>query len=500
MQFTTVQFFLFFVVVFVVYYLSRPNWRWAVLFIASVYFYAQLNAPHLLIALAFVTLISYFLGRKLTNLPIDSNKRKITLWIGIFLNLSVMAAVRYLPNIIRPLENVLPLQATNPTLLISIGVSFYVFHAISYLLDIYYVRNPAEFHLGYFSLYLSFFPKLLQGPIDRGSKIIPQLRNPQKLNDEIIRSALLLFAWGMFKKVVIADRLGILVDIVYNDVTSFTGFTLRFATLLYAIQIYCDFSGYTDMAIGIARLFGINLSQNFNRPYYAVSIVDFWRRWHITFSNWIFDYIFRPLQLNFRKWKNWANPMALLITFFLSGIWHGANLTFVVWGILHGIYMAAFVLFTPYRKRFLKKFLLENSGFVKIIQIGTTFLLISFAWIFFRANSLTDAWYVVGQIFKELDTVPRLLIMSIQGEAVFSEGFIPELIGLINIPLQEYYLAGLGLIILLIVELPKNLSNSWLGITFKHYTVFRWATYLLLVLLIIGLGVTDQTDFVYFQF
>ena len=500
MQFTTIQFIIFFTVACFVYYVSKPTWRWVVLLIASIYFYAQLDAPHLLVALALVTIISYFLGLKLNNLPIESNKRKLVLWIGILLNLSVMAVVRYLPSIVNSFQEDLISRLKTPNLMITIGVSFFVFHAISYLIDIYYVRNPAEFHFGYFSLYLSFFPKLLQGPIERASKLIPQLRNPQTLNDEMIRSALLLFTWGLFKKVVVADRLGMMVDIVYDDLPSFTGFTLRLATLLYAIQIYCDFSGYTDMAIGIARLLGINLSINFKRPYLAVSIVDFWRRWHITFSNWIFEYIFKPIQLNLRSWKTWANPIALLATFFLSGIWHGANWTFVVWGLLHGFYMAAFVLFTPYRKKFLKRFRLENSVFIRIIQIGMTFLLVSFAWIFFRANTLADAGYVVRHIFSDLDTLPRLLIMLMQGKAILDEGLVHESIRLFNIPLQEYYLVGLGIIILLIVELPKNMSKSWLGVAFYRHTVFRWTTYLLLVLAIFGLGITGQTKFVYFQF
>ncbi|MGA2489625.1 MAG: MBOAT family O-acyltransferase [Anaerolineales bacterium] len=498
MQFNTAEFLIFFAAIFCIYYLTRPTWRWVVLLTASLFFYATLKAPQLIIALALVTIISYIVGRILARLPDESGTRKMVLWLGILLNLAVLAIIRYLPDLANFLP-VLSLPLHNlPNLGVSVGVSFYVFQAISYLVDIYYDEQPAEYHLGYFSLYISFFPKLLQGPIERASNLLPQLHKPKALTDEMIRSALLLFAWGLFKKVVIADRLGILVDAVYDHLPKYVGISLWLATFFYALQIYCDFSGYTDMAIGVARLLGINLSINFNKPYLAVSIADFWRRWHISFSTWIFDYIFKPVQMNLRRWKTWASPVALLVTFFLSGIWHGASWGFVVWGLLHGIYMAVYVLLAPYEKKFLRRFKLEKSTVVRLIQIAFTFVLICFAWIFFRAKTLADGWYVVSHLFPGLNILNSLMTSIIHDQPIPKVG------------LQNYFTIGgspvdyifvlIGLLVLLAVELPENLAKTRLGIAFQKNMVFRWVVYWLLVMSILTIGAIVQTEFVYFRF
>jgi len=500
MQFTTAGFWIFFAAVFCVYYLVRPAWRWVVLLAASLYFYAALGAPQLIVALALVTGISYIVGRVLAGSSAKSAKRKVILWLGVLLNLAVLIIIRYLPILIKGLV-LFPYLASLPNLAISVGVSFYVFQAISYLIDIYYEEIPAESHFGYFSLSISFFPKLLQGPIERASILLPQLHKPKALTDEMIRSALLLFAWGLFKKVVIADRLGILVGAVYDNLPQYTGASLWLATFYYALQIYCDFSGYTDMAIGLARLLGINLSINFNKPYLAVSIADFWRRWHISFSSWIFDYIFKPLQMNLRRWKIWASPAALLVTFFLSGIWHGASWGFVIWGLLHGIYMAAYALLAPCEKKFLRRFNLEKSIVVRFVRIVFTFLLVCFAWIFFRAKTLTDGWYVASHLFTGWDFITRLINgFTHHGLAIAGTGIGLQQILTFNIPIPDLIFAAIGVLVLLAVELPENLANSRMGIAFQKYTVFRWFVYWLLAISILALGTMVQTGFVYFQF
>lgn len=500
MQFNTISFGIFFTIVFCIYYFFRPTWRWAVLLASSIFFYAQLNAPQLIVALVLVTLISYSIGRILSKLPADSDKRKMFLWLGILLNLAVLAFIRYLPMLVESLP-ALPFQWFSlPTLIVSVGVSFYVFQAISYLIDIYFEKQPAEIHLGYFSLYISFFPKLLQGPIERASNLLPQLHKPAPLSDEIIRSALLLFAWGLFKKVVIADRLALLVGAVYDHLPKFTGISLWLATFLFALQIYCDFSGYTDMAIGVARLLGINLSINFNKPYLATSIADFWRRWHISFSTWIFDYIFKPLQMRLRNWKTWANPIALLVTFFLSGIWHGASWGFIVWGLLHGSYMAAYALLEPYEKKFLLRFKLVNSTTVKIIKTGITFLLVCFAWIFFRAKTLGEGWYVVSHLFSGLDMFQQILQRAIHGLPITNQGLGLQESFTFGIPIVDHVFAVIGLLVLSAVELPINLAKTRLGIAFQKHAAFRWLVYWLLTMSILAFGSTVQTEFVYFRF
>ena len=475
----------------------RPTWRRVVLLAASLFFYAILIAPQLLAALVLVTVFSYAVGRMLAGSPVKSVKRKGLLWLGILVNLGILVFIRYLPALVNILPVLFLRLSYLPNLTVSVGVSFFVFQAISYLVDVYNSRQPAETHFGYFSLYMSFFPKLLQGPIERASNLLPQLHKPKALTDEMIRSGLLLFAWGLFKKVVIADRLGILVGTVYDHVLDYSGISLWLATFYYALQIYCDFSGYTDMAIGMARLLGIDLSINFNKPYLAVSIADFWRRWHISFSSWIFDYIFKPLQRQLlRRWKTWALPMALLVTFFLSGIWHGASWGFVVWGLLHGVYMAVYALLAPYEKIFLQRYHLENSTWVRLVRITFTFLLVCIAWIFFRANSLSDGWYVVSHLFSGWDVVPHLLAQL----ANFGKNQALLAPFTFNLPLADFLMAALGLLVLLAVELPENLAKTGVGQTFQKYTPFRWLIYLSLVMGILALGTIVPAGFVYFRF
>jgi alginate O-acetyltransferase complex protein AlgI len=496
MQFSTIGFWVFFAVALCVYYLIRPAWRWVVLLSASLFFYITLIAPLLIAALTLVTAFSYLIGQMLAGLPARSVQRKGILWLGIILNLAVLIFIRYLPAIINTLPGLFLRISSVPNLGVSVGVSFFVFQAISYLIDVYGDKQPSESHFGYFSLYISFFPKLLQGPIERASHLLPQLRKPQELTDETIQSGLFLFGWGLFKKVAIADRLGIFVGAVYNHLPDYSGISLWLATFYYALQIYCDFSGYTDMAIGMARLLGINLSINFNRPYLAISIADFWRRWHISFSSWIFDYIFKPLQRRLRRWKTWALPLALLITFFLSGIWHGASWGFLVWGLLHGIYMAAYGLLAPYEKIFLQRYCLENSTWVRLVRITLTFLLVCFAWIFFRANTLADGWYVASHLFSGLEAVPRLLICP--GCHVPGQYSLKTFT--FNVPLADLSLAAIGLLVLMGVELPQNLTKTCIGQAFQKYTLFRWLVYLLLAMGILALGTNGQADFVYFKF
>ncbi len=457
MQFNTIGFFIFFTVVFCLYYLIRPAWRWVLLLASSLFFYATLEAPQLIIALVLVTIISYVDGRMLARLPAESAKRKGALWLGILLNLAVLVIIRYLPALVDASHGSL----LWPNLAVSVGVSFYVFQAISYLIDVYDDEQPAEIHLGYFSLYISFFPKLLQGPIERAVNLLPQLHKPKALTDEMIHSGLLLFAWGLFKKVVIADRLGLFVGAVYDHLYEFNGVTLWLATFYYALQIYCDFSGYTDMDIGLARLLGINLSVNFNKPYLAVSIANFWRRWHISFSTWIFDYIFKPVQRKLRRWKQRA-LIALMITFFLSGIWHGISWGFVIWGLLHGFYMSVYALVAPYEKKFILRFRLENSKVVRIVRICFTFLLVCFAWIFFRAKTLADGWYVVSHLFSGLDAIPRLLthLGSLNKGLNLLKPFV------IGIGFGDGLIFLIGLLVLMIVELPNNLAKTCLGVAF----------------------------------
>jgi alginate O-acetyltransferase complex protein AlgI len=403
MPFNSLKYFLFLPAVYLLYYLVADRARWCVLLAASLLFYAALNVPYLPVLLVLVALTSYGCGIWLARAD-DPKLRRVLLFGGIAVNVLILGVMKYLPFLAENLKALatllaLPARIQPVQAFVAIGVSYFIFQAISYLIDIYLELEIPERHFGYFALYLAFFPKLLQGPIERAGDLIPQLKSSYHFNYDNMRFGMLLFSWGFFKKVVVADRLGIYVDAVYSDVNAFAGLPLLLTTYTYAFQIFLDFSGYTDMALGSARLFNINLTQNFNNPYLATSVADFWRRWHITFSRWILDYIFKPLQLQLRNWKNQGTATALVCAFLVSGLWHGASWGFVVWGGLHGLYLAASVYYKPYQKKLHRKLRLEKTRFLKAWQILVTFNLVSFAWIFFRANSLRDAVYVVSSLF-----------------------------------------------------------------------------------------------------
>jgi D-alanyl-lipoteichoic acid acyltransferase DltB (MBOAT superfamily) len=383
MAFSSLAYLLFLPALFLAFTQAPERFRLPLLLAASLAFYAALKAPWLLLALGIVTAVTYAAGLAIGSNPDEGRKRRLLL-AGVLADLAVLAFLRYFP-------------ASSP--LSTIGVSYFVFQAIAYLVDVRMETVPPETRFLPFALYLCFFPKLLQGPIERAADLLPQLSRRYRFDYQAARAGLLLFGWGLFKKVVIADRLGLYVDDVYGDVRAYSGMPLLLATYLYAIQLYCDFSGYTDMALGSARLFGIRLTDNFDSPYLATSIADFWRRWHITLSRWLFDYIFKPLQMGLRDWRAGGTAAALLVTFLASGLWHGAGWTFVAWGMLHGLFLASAVLAGPARKRIEKAHpRIAKSPLRKAWQRFATFHLVCFGWIFFRAKDLSDAIYVAGNI------------------------------------------------------------------------------------------------------
>jgi D-alanyl-lipoteichoic acid acyltransferase DltB (MBOAT superfamily) len=478
MPFNSLKYFLFLPVVYLVFYFAGDRARWIVLLAASLLFYAALNVPYLLVVLALVAMTTYGFGIWLDQAESAQAKRAL-LWGGVAANVLILIVMKYLPFLsenLKALSSLLSLDAQIQPVkaFVAIGVSYYVFQAISYLFDIYLEIEKPERHFGYFALYLGFFPKLLQGPIERAGDLLPQLREKYEFNYDNMRFGLLLFTWGLFKKVVIADRLGLYVDTVYNDVHAFTGLPLLLATYAYAFQIYMDFSGYTDMALGSARLFNINLTQNFNSPYLATSVADFWRRWHITFSRWILDYIFKPLQMQWRNWKNWGTAMALVVAFLVSGIWHGASWGFVIWGGLHGLYMACSVFYKPYQKKLHAALGLEKTRVLKYWQIFVTFNLVSFAWIFFRAANLKDALYVISNLFSGMKGLPSdMLSFQVQ---------------------FELFVLMLVAVVYLLVNRAMHKDISELN------SCTRWSIYLTVFNCILYFGVTNSGKFIYVQF
>jgi alginate O-acetyltransferase complex protein AlgI len=477
MTLNSLQFFMFLSAVYVCFYFAPARWRWFVLLTASYCFYAAFLAPYLLVSLLTVTVISYVFGIRIAACSHESI-RKRWFYAGIAACLSVLIVLKYLPVFIQS-----PLLVQ---FVLTVGVSYYCFQSISYLVDVYLEVEAPEGHIGYFALYLAFFPKLLQGPIERAGDLLPQLKKPYEYDYSVVRSGLLLFARGLFKKVVIADRLALYADQVFNNLHDYTGVSLILGCYAYSLQIYFDFSGYTDMARGTGLIFGINLTENFNSPYLSTSVSDFWRRWHISFSRWILDYIFKPLQMVWRDYGKIGTSAALIVTFLASGIWHGATWGFIVWGLLHGIYLVAGLYYRPFQKKVLKSIGMQKSRLVQIVEVIVTFNLICFAWIFFRTKYLTDARYFVSHLFSFVNPINST---SSSGTYV-----------------KKYILLGLGdhNCIVLIVSLFVYLGSQLLAR--KHHVLnikqmaVRWSFYYGLAMYIIFFGIFKGDNFVYFKF
>jgi len=483
MTFNSLSYFIFLPIVFVTFLLVNDKWRWVVLLVSSLVFFAQLKVYYLILFLLLVSAISFAVGLKL-GANRDESNRKQWFWSGVIANSVVLIALKYLPFLITNINSLLtsingakPLLV--PNLLISIAVSYFVFQAISYLIDVYFEIEEPESHFGFFTLYLCFFPKLLQGPIERKGNLLPQFKLPFAISYENIRSGLLLFTWGLFKKVVVADRLAVYVNQVYDNVHSFSGPTLLIATYLYALQIFFDFSGYTDMALGSAKIFNIQLTQNFRTPYLATSIADFWRRWHISFSRWILDYIFKPLQMTLRDMRTSGTALALLVAFLVSGVWHGASWNFILWGVLHGTYLAGSTYYRPYQKKLYKWLGVETkSPWLKIWQVFITFNLVSFAWILFRANTIADAWYVVAHILSAGGTIKAYLLSNGNSDLLFCFS---------------------GLMISFFVYIMGQYVMDKEAF-FRKPLMFRWVAYYVLVMSIVMLNIDSDRPFIYFRF
>ena len=484
MTFTSITYSIFLPLVYLIFYLVTSRSRWMVLLVASYGFYATFKTPRLLIVLALITVISYVCGVKLGTTD-DISKRKQIFWSGITASILILGLIKYLPTLCSegtshhsPFTSHVFGFTLHDSLLLSIGISYFIFQAISYVSDVYLEILEPEVHLGYHALSLAFFPKLLQGPIERAGDLLPQLRKPYQFNYDNMRIGMFMFLCGLFQKLVIADRLGAYVDPVFGNVHAFSGLPLLFVTYAYALQIYFDFSGYTQMALGTAMLFNINLTQNFNRPYLATSIADFWRRWHISFSRWILDYIFKPLQMSWRNLGVTGTALALMVTFLVSGIWHGATWGFVVWGGLHGIYLACSVFWKPWQKILHKKLRVTNSRLLRVWQTVITFNLVAFAWIFFRARSLRDACYMATSLFSGASGVGDVFMVH----------------GKINI--VELIIA-LGIAVLI-----RNVCYDKAGkCTITSSRLFiRWTFYYGIAMVILLANAGTNSSYIYFRF
>lgn len=511
MSFQSVFFLPFILVVIIAYYATPASRRWIVLLIGSVCFYLSLGYLYLLIPLGLVVGVSYFAGIRISTRKPNRSDRAWLL-VGVGINVLVLVFFRSYPAMAARWMTV---DAHAPVIVV-IGVSFYVFQAISYLVDIYLGKIAPEKHLGIFALYISFFPNILQGPIERGKDLLPQLHRTDSFSYENGRISALRFTYGLFKKLVVADRIGMVVDTIYGQTQQASGLALLFATILYSFQLYYDFSGYTDMAIGVARVFNIQLVENFNLPYLSKSVADFWRRWHMSFSRWIMDYLFKPIQLSLRQWGVWGSVIALLITFALSGLWHGFSWGFLIWGGLHGVYLVVDLLYSPYRKKLYKALKLDRSSIASVWQVLMTFGFVAFAWIFFRADSISDAVTIVRKIVIPIQFIPvpyRLCGRAVLGLFSSAADSSAALSAVCQAPIQDFtFYPGILQIAnywfsLAVLPMAYIMSKGWPRLYSTNKPAWqRWVLYSLVAMVILlsqlflPLSTSNNTPYLYGAF
>jgi alginate O-acetyltransferase complex protein AlgI len=491
MQLSSFLFLVFLASVLLINFIFPRKIRWVWLLLAS-YAFCVYASPKYALVLLLVTAISYGSGLLIAAAN-ERKKKQLWLVLGVIFSLVPLFITKYLNFSLGILEDALTL-AGRPTdfaglkILLPIGISFYTFQALSYLFDIFNEVIPAEHHAGRYALYLAFFPKLISGPIERGGSLLPQLFDPKPFDYQRLLDGLVRIGWGFFKKLLVADRLGAIVNTVYYAPGDFKAPAIIAAVFAYSLQIYIDFSAYCDIAIGAAKILGIDLMENFNTPYFAVNITDFWRRWHISLTSWLRDYIFTPL--NFatrRKRSKFFQLLNIMIVFLVSGLWHGANYTFVIWGLLHGFYQVVEAATLKFRNNFVKRFAINRESFGhRFFQIAGTFLLVTFTWIFFRAENI----HVAGTIFKSIFTMRGIASASAWD---FSA---------IGLSKANLVILAAGLVVLIIFEfagqkkdLIKELNSQPLA--------FRWLVYFVLIFAVIlfgYFGVYTAESFIYAQF
>jgi alginate O-acetyltransferase complex protein AlgI len=483
MLFNSLEFAIFFPVVALIYFLLPQRLRTLHLLISSCIFYMAFIPAYILI-LAVTIVIDYFAGIWIERS--EGPRRKRLLIVSIVATCLVLGIFKYFHFFADNFVGMVGLfgwQLTGPTIdiILPIGLSFHTFQSLSYVIEVYRRQQKAETNFVTYATFVMFFPQLVAGPIERPQNLLHQFHEQHHFEYERVVSGLKRMAWGFFKKLVIADRLALYVNDVYAAPQNFTGLQLTIATVFFAYQIYCDFSGYSDIAVGSARVLGFRLMENFNRPYASRSISEFWTRWHISLSSWFRDYVYIPLGGNrVAKPRHYIN---LLLTFSISGLWHGANWTYVLWGTLNGIYLIVGQAKGSWRERF-ARWSAGTAGAATLqrasqaLAIVTTFTLVCVGWVFFRAKSLSDAWYILGHIGTDWD---------------FSR------IGTEQFLLRQMPLA-LGAIVLL--EAAQYLhSRRSLALRFSRLPMpLRWSTYLSLVLGVVMFGVYRSSQFIYFQF
>lgn len=490
MLFNSLHFAIFFPVVVVSYFACPYRYRWLLLLLASYYFYMAW-VPVYVLLLLFSTAVDYVAGR-LMDATDSVKKRRKYLFMSLTANLGLLFFFKYF-NFASDSLRVLfehfsiPYHVPESRFLLPVGISFYTFQTMGYAIDVYRGNIKAERNPGIFALYVTFFPQLVAGPIERAASLLPQFRQHFDFDYKRVTDGLKLMAWGFFKKLVIADRVAALVDYVYADPQSHHGPALALATVFFAWQVFCDFSGYSDIAIGASRILGIELMTNFRRPFFATSAGDIWRRWHISLSSWFRDYLYFPMGGS--RVKISRHAFNLIFVFSVCGIWHGADWTFMAWGTGHGLLLAASLLSERLRGRIRTSLRVERLPRLYLSwQVGITFFWFCFLLAIFRSNNVTDAMYVARHLFEGwLHPLNGLDFAKF----IMSLGFRK---------VEDFYIAAGAILILETVHWLqefRGVSLEWLD---QRPAWVRWSLYYALLLLILNFGVFNASPFFYFQF
>lgn len=442
--------------------------------IASYYFYMSWNAKY--VFLIFITTFTSYLCAIL----IEKNRehKKLILIITLLVCLGILFVFKYFNFFFESINYLLgnKLHSISLNLLLPVGISFYTFQTLSYCIDVYRGNIKAEKHFGYYATFVSFFPQLVAGPIERPDNLLPQLRKEKEFDYNKAVYGLKLMTVGFFKKIVVADNLAYYVDMVYNDLSYYQGFALVLAAFFFTIQIYCDFSGYSDIAKGSAKLLNIDLMDNFKTPYFSTTIKEFWSRWHISLSSWFKDYVYIPLGGN--RCSRLRHYFNLLATFLVSGLWHGANITFVIWGGIHGLLQILEDIF--HIKKNTKTY--SFSWFIRVILV---FMLMSITWVFFRASNLHDALYIFRHMFDGITNLRSYIVSGLYSFGVKATCLLTML--------------AIYLIPLFIIDYI-NVKYDALTILNNKPIAIRYLAYFVMLLMILLLHYVGEVNFIYFQF
>lgn len=491
MLFNSFAFAIFFVIVTLVYFLLPHRHRYLWLLAASCYFYMYFK-PEFILILALTIVIDYYAGILIEQQSHKKNKKKYLI-MSLVANIGILAIFKYFNFINGNITGLaLLFGVKNPipylNMVLPIGLSFHTFQAMSYTFEVYRGNQKAERHFGIYSLYVMFYPQLVAGPIERPQNMLHQFHEKHVFKYDQFASGMRLMMWGLFKKVVIADRLSLVTDPIFNSPHSYSATSLVIGSVFFSFQIFCDFSGYSDIAIGSARVMGFKLMRNFNRPYSATSVDEFWKKWHISLSTWFKDYLYIPLGGN--RVSMPRRYMNLVVVFLVSGLWHGANWTFIIWGALHSVFVVIGGLTNKIREK-IRSFLFfgKINWLDNLIQKSITFSLVTVAWVFFRANSVDEALFIIKKMPSFLS---ELSILKSGWKQFYA-------INCSNLPLKTIFWS---LLYILFMESVHYLQSKQSPDVFfkKQPLMVRWGVYYLLVFIILYFGVFENKDFIYFQF